>query len=297
MPGGYLWPDVSMLRLPRAQASQPQWVMAVIAVCVTLAAVLLLLGGFLWWQRKRICMRDPEAGEMYMLDGSSDFSQAGSKTSHCQRHSPVNGAHQPDRSCSADCSSIVDVALHSCASSAGVAAAAGGKQGQVPSGGGAGAPAANGAWQGAGAKPHAARGCDVLSKRDAVSLSSTPEQSTTAVAPSGADNTVSSSVLADNVAAGMQRWRAAVSSTTMLLMERRMDAAAGSGTIDSSGANRSAAIASATGMCSTAAGASHAAKQQQQRDPQQPSGQQRKRQTWFPGPSRGWRAPERSYFR
>jgi hypothetical protein len=32
--------------------------------------------------------------------------------------------------------------------------------------------------------------------------------------------------LQDNVAAGMQRWRAAVSSTTMLLMERRMDAAA-----------------------------------------------------------------------
>jgi hypothetical protein len=34
-----------------------------------------------------------------------------------------------------------------------------------------------------------------------------------------------SDTLADNVAAGMQRWRQAVSSTTMLLMERRMDAA------------------------------------------------------------------------
>jgi hypothetical protein len=261
-----------MLRLPRAQSSQPQWVMAVIAVCVTLAAVLLLLGGFLWWQRKRICMRrDPEAGEMYMLDGSSDFSQAASKASHCHRHSPVNGTHQGG-SCSADCSSIVDVGLHSCSSSAGTAAAgAGVKQGQVAAGAAGLAPEANGAWQGAGTGR--ARNCDVSSQRDAASLASTPEQSTMAAAAAltGADNTaVSSSALADNVAAGMQRWRAAVSSTTMLLMERRMDAAAGSGTIDSSAANRSAANASATGMCSAAAGASHAAKQQHQQQHQQP---------------------------
>jgi hypothetical protein len=271
MPGGHLWPDPSMLKLPRASTSQPQWVMAVIAVCVTLAAVLLLLGGFLWWQRKRICMRDPEAGDMCMLDGSSDFSQAVSKAnSQCHRHSPVNGAHQ-DRSCSADCSSIVDVGLHSGSSCAGaVAAGAGGKQGLF-SGVGGGAPAADGAWQGAGAQSKqqgAGKGCDVSSQRDAAAGASRLEQPTTAAAVSAADNTsVSSSALADNVAAGMQRWRAAVSSTTMLLMERRMDAAAGSSTVDSNAANRSAANVSAS-CVSVAAGASRAARQQP-RDSQQ----------------------------
>jgi len=60
---------------------------------------------------------------------------------------------------------------------------------------------------------HAQASKDVASQRDVPLSASTTE-------------TGSSSNLQDSVAAGMQRWRAAVSSTTMLLMERRMDAAA-----------------------------------------------------------------------
>lgn len=57
----------------------------------------------------------------------------------------------------------------------------------------------------------------------------------------------SNSSLQDSIAAGMQRWRAAVSSTTMLLMERRMDAQRVASSSASSGTRSGLAMRSSTG--------------------------------------------------
>jgi hypothetical protein len=76
--------------------------------------------------------------------------------------------------------------------------------------------------------------------------------------------------LADSVAAGMQRWRTAVSNTTMLLMERRMDAAnLNLGSIRSAGgwstgSGRAPAGASSSEACSREPSDQQMQQQQQQ---------------------------------
>lgn len=247
MPGGYQWPDPSLLRLPAAPAGHPAWVTAVVAVCVTLAVLLLGLGALVWWQRKRICRRNPEAGQAYVSEsrqskapsrgsfasGASRNHSAGLPSDVDYSHSPPCTSTTPCASCAAvslgrgsDCtdvhmplvegglkpsprtarkiipgSAVLAAAAAATASAAGTGAANAGELA------GAGSPSSTGTPGGKRS------GQDVLSQRDASPYSSSAEAE-------GGNS------LQDNVAAGMQRWRAAVSSTTMLLMERRMDAAA-----------------------------------------------------------------------
>lgn len=244
MPGGYHWPDPSQLHLPPPRSGHPTWVIAVIAVCVALAVLLLALAGYMWWQRKRICLRDPESGQLFLQDGSS-FSKIpspenGSQPDRLHSHSEYSNSHcsQPCTSTTpcASCAALKlarvnsdSVDIHLLGSGSGVAAAISAKQSPRPGrkeasdevaavrlGAAAAGAAAAGAWQGTASPPSGGcqgKGKNVVSQRDASPYATT-----------AADNEGSS--LQDNVAAGMQRWRAAVSSTTMLLMERRMDAAA-----------------------------------------------------------------------
>jgi hypothetical protein len=256
MPGGYQWPDASQLHVPAPHTAQLAWVMAIIAVCVALGALILALVGYTLWQRKRSRLRDPECGQLFGSEGGSSFHKAASHTGSQQ--SRVNSEHGGDHcshvcTSSAPCMSCAALQLARAASDGssdvphnlgsgsacaplctnhsptamrkGIGLAAG-------AGALAGAGAAGGAareWrqqEDAGSPPGAAvrqggRAKDVASHRDASPHS-------TAVGDPD------SSSLASNVAAGMQRWRAAVSSTTMLLMERRMDAAAAMVPTDSS---------------------------------------------------------------
>lgn len=245
MPGGYFWPDPSQLHVPAARAAHPAWVMAVIAVCVALVALILALGGYTWWQRKRSRLRDLECGQLFGSDGGSGSCKPPSHATGSQQ-GRLDNDHIGDHVCTSGspCPSCAALRLAhgaSCGSSdvphivgsGSACAPLGVNQSPVAKRKGAGLAAGAGALAGAvagsaahewrqqeeaGSSPGGVRqgskARDVTSQRDA-----SPQSTLAAGDPD-------SSSLASNVAAGMQRWRVAVSSTTMLLMERRMDAAA-----------------------------------------------------------------------
>lgn len=247
MPGGYQWPDPSQLRMPAATPAHPRWVMAVVAVCVTLAVVLLALAVYIWWQRKRISIRDAEIGKLYAADGSNSFSKVPSRCS-CPAPSSGNGSLGPGviefigSKGSGNCTS--STAGTPCAvqsehpgnEAADVQAAlpvglcTDSKQSPRPGGKDAYAARLSGSQAAVGAQT-GPMGLCLLQDRELVSAGNARASKDVASqrdVPLSASitETGSSSNLQDSVAAGMQRWRAAVSSTTMLLMERRMDAAA-----------------------------------------------------------------------
>ncbi|KAF8060547.1 D-xylose 1-dehydrogenase NADP(+) 2 [Scenedesmus sp. PABB004] len=219
MPGGYVWPDPGRLPVPvLLRGGLPAWATALIVVGAVAAAALAALAGAVWLRRRRgRAPALPCADCSKLLDSPAPHGRAGSAggdnsgSGSCARHSlassrqraacaspggggPLGGTRSSvgsdARRSSGDTQTRRDVLVP-------VA---------VPPGGGGGA-AAKDADEAAAAASSASHGVDVSALCDAP------------VPVHVADS------LADSVAAGMQRWRAAVSSTTMLLMERRMDAA------------------------------------------------------------------------
>jgi hypothetical protein len=76
---------------------KPSWAIAVIAVCVTVGVLVLALAGFMWWQRRRLCLRDPEAGG-HVLSAS-----AHRKSTSVDSLMPRGSQHSPGGSSGGGC--------------------------------------------------------------------------------------------------------------------------------------------------------------------------------------------------
>jgi len=268
LPPGYTWPSDTSHWLSTRPHQQPPWVAAVIAVSVAVAASGAVGGGYLIWRRRRAnaltgfdrqCSSGSRPGS-YPRQSSDGYASQSSKPGSGAQSAltrdgrlaaaarseqeggtgtlgslsylvlPVPGA--PDHA-------LLTSELAAKQQQAVSIEAAAGRQADSEAPGGAGLI---GVGRASAGRQQEQCG-DVARMRDA--------------APQQPDTSMS---LQDSVAAGMQRWRAAVSSTTMLLMERRMEAAAvqppsGSGASSSSNVQGlgSVAAAAATAVAADAA--------------------------------------------
>ncbi|WIA15144.1 hypothetical protein OEZ85_001831 [Tetradesmus obliquus] len=302
IPGGYVWPDRSRMPQPVSiRGHYAPWVSAVIAVAVVLGVALLALIGVVVWRSRRggaaWCRADSKHS---LLDSPSKHTAHSSTSCSCRHHLDggsglsvgVCGALQSSagsqglgRPGSIKCS---DTGLHSdsanCTHSSCVLDVTPVKE-AVGAAVVAGPPAVAGDRKQRRSTSSSSSGCNAQQQGQQQQQHSV-DVSALRDAPVPVHM---ADALADSVAAGMQRWRTAVSNTTMLLMERRMDAAnynLGSA-VASAGAWSTCSTKPLAGAGSSDGCAQSSSEQQQQAssgqsigkdDPQQQSAQQLQQQ-------------------
>lgn len=237
---GYIWPAQTDMPTIIQKGGMAPWAIAVVAVSVVLAALLAAMGGFWVWRHRHYAARGQGLLDPFskLETGSAGSCSCHGRSESSEHAAPKNGrgSRQSSRVCAVHGASC-DVCL----------ALGTGSQSPVDSVSDINPPAKQQDSVAAHSLPskaldqahmviplanmdHAVKKFEQQQQQQQDELDVTDhEQLQQGLDVSGLrDAPVPVHVaesFADSVAAGMQRWRAAVSSTTMLLMERRMDAA------------------------------------------------------------------------
>ncbi|KAF6253981.1 hypothetical protein COO60DRAFT_363306 [Scenedesmus sp. NREL 46B-D3] len=248
MPGGYVWPDPSRLPQPvSTRGHHAPWVTAVIAVAVVLGfALLAFAGGVVYCNRRRGGFWGRANSKHSLLDPPSKLTvDSSTSCRHPLEGGPgvfvglhgSGGSHGVGHAGGLKCSDAGmpgDSAIGTHNSSMGVAP---GKLllPAMPAAAAAGVVAASAAVAGDNKQQQEHRRSTSSSTSPGSASQRGQRQHVVDVAalrdapvPAHVSGALTGSVAeaaTDSVAAGLQRWRMAVSTTTMLLMERRMDAA------------------------------------------------------------------------
>lgn len=234
--GGYIWPDPSHLPQPIPKSTLAPWVIAVITLAVVLAAILAVLGGYVLYRSRRVAWCRAPSNNLLLDSPSSKHSRgSGSGNSFPRRidESGVSGSAGSQRisavapsgvKCVDTCEACMSLGSNSHSLQDSTADMAHGHN-----------KAARQVVLEPGAIAAVQQSQRLAKQRQSSDAGSTSEQQQSSgqveLAHSNMDVAALkdapvpvhvADTLADSVAAGMQRWRAAVSSTTMLLMERQI---------------------------------------------------------------------------